>query len=316
MVDLSPNYLDELSGQEAIVSAVRTALQAARRRRAAGQPWAADLATLAVGDVGLGKTAMGRVIANELGINWFALLGGHLTNGIVVRDWLRRLAAANRPYLVLIDEADGANVAAFQELLLPLSEGIFIEDNGEQVRLPEIVWYFTTNSISDIPLAVQSRCVLQLDFRSYSETDLATLAMRSANRLGYQCDETAAVTLGQYAQGEARKVIALMRLVITEMVANDDGDVITSDVALSVLTRRLFPRGITPPQLDIMRFLAGQKDRRAGLVTIANAIGQNPKDVQMRHERYLLRAGLVAVTTSGRQLTLEGARMVAALEAR
>lgn len=307
MDQLSPILLDNFIGQDHIVAQVRTALSAARKRMAQNHPWWEDLRTiLAYGQPGLGKSAMGQVIACELGIAWFRLTGGQLTNAATARDWLRRIAAANQPYLLLLDEVDGAKVGALQELYLPMSESAFIDDDGRRVSLPPVIFYLTTNYLARIPQAIQSRAIHQFEFRPYPAEALATIAVLTAERLGYDLSEDAAFGLADNAQGEPRRVNTLLRLVIQDTVAHDCDSWITRDDAIRVINRFLYPLGLTAAQVELMRYLALQKRLTAGLQTLAHVLGQSTKDIQQEHERFLIREGLVVVVEGGRQLTDSG----------
>ncbi len=311
----APSTLEEFIGQNHVIAQVRDALAAAKKRRKAGEIWWLDLHTIAVGEPGLGKSVLAQVMAHELGIKWFRLIGGHLSTADIARDWLRRLAHTNEPYLWLVDEADSAKVAAMQELHMPLIENAFIDTDGKRVILPPVIFFFTSNFISGIPLAIQSRCLLQMEFKPYRIEDLTTIAAMSAVRLSYEASDQALDLLARNAQGEPRRVNTLLRLVIQDAVAHDRGKFIDSQQVAEVLNRQLFPLGLTPTQVELLYYLSRQKNMKAGLQTLANALGQSIKDVQRRHERFLIRQNMIVVVPGGRQLTDTGLQYLNQLRA-
>lgn len=64
----------------------------------------------------------------------------------------------------------------------------------------------------------------------------------------------------------------------------------------------LHPGGLSRPQYEYLRFLAGIEGHTAGLASIAAYLGMDAKDVQFNEEPFLIRAGYVVVGRSGRGL--------------
>jgi Holliday junction DNA helicase RuvB len=302
----TPLTLDEFIGQDQIVTQIRTAILAAKRRMALDELWAPDLCSVFHGPPGLGKSLLGQIIAHELNVKWFVVLGNHLSNAAAAREWLTRIARSGTPYVWIVDEADSAKAAALQELHLSLTEGKYLDDNGAMVTLPPLVFCFTTNYLASIPLALQSRCVA-FGFAPYSAGHLATIAEVTAERLGYDLSADAAVTLAENAQGEPRRVNSLLRLIIQDLVAHDRDIWITADDVVRVIAPMLHALGLTGIQIELMQYLARQKNLTAGLQTLAHAISQSPNDLRQHHEHFLIRSGLITVVPGGRQLTSAGA---------
>lgn len=318
---LRPRSLDEFvcspgSPNAAVVEDLRVALLAAKIRRDEGLPWAAELSTLCTGEPGLGKSSLAYVMAHELDIHLFAVSGSSLANAAQVRAWLYRLAFdPDGPYLMVVEEAEGMAASAFQEFLLPVAENRYIGDDGQSTDLQDTVFVFTANRLSAISPALFSRCTLRFQLLPYAEADLARIAMQSAGRLGYCLDEEAANLLASYSQNEARAVNSLLKTVVTHLVANDTDTRISRKVVEPILSLRLYPSGLTRVQHQILEFLARRPKGRAGLRTLSHGIGQDPRDVEGHHEKFLLREGFVSVETgAGRLITGRGLAYLSSLK--
>lgn len=303
-----PSYLEEFIGQRAIVKTVRMEIAAAQRRRQRGEEWAADLRMLSVGPPGVGKTVLSKIIALDLGLALLSTSGTQFDEPADVRTWLQYVHELNEPLLWLVDEFDGMRSRVMEEFHTPLTHNAFPSNQG-LVSLPPIVFYLTTNYLAAIPEPIYSRCRVQFEFTHYSLDELATIVYLSARRSDVTITEEACRLLAEYGQGEPRRANNLLRSSIVEAEVAGITRRVDGQIVEEVIRRLgLFPQGLTGVQVKIMRYLAQQRLFRAGLQSIASAVGVPAKDIQLRLEKHPLRLGFVVVKAGGRELTVEGLR--------
>jgi len=299
---LRPHTFDEYVGQTQIVDNLRIAIDAARRRGDVLEH------VLFSGPPGLGKTTLAGLIARELGGALRATSGPTLEKP---KDLVGILTALDVGDVLFIDEIHRLG-SVVEEYLYPALEDFqidFVVDAGayaKTIKLPlkrfTLIGATTRAGMLSAPLRDRFGIVHHLDY--YEPADLEQIIDRSARVLGIAIEPAGATTIAARSRGTPRIANRLLRRV-RDFAEVRAGGVITAAVADEALARE----GVDRLGLDRLD--------RAYLLTIAEQYGGGPvginaiaatltEDVETLEdvvEPYLLKAGFVQRTASGRKIT-------------
>lgn len=302
--DLYPRSFDEFVGQAEVERLLRVEVEAAQLRRR-------PLAHIGFyGPPGLGKTALGHVLAGEMGMALYESSGPEYPTQKDVIQAVENIGVlglqTGKAVLWLIDEIDGmARIASY--VIHPLMTHGYVVWQGKRWAGVDVTVVGTTNRMSSVPGPLKSRFQEAIFVGFYSEAELAEVARRTAARVEVEIDEDAALWVGANAAGEPRKVNRRIMRNVANLVAkggSERADLRTVREALELSGLR--HRGLSRPQYEYLELLSRMPKETAGIASIAAVVGQDTKDVQFDVEPYLLRAGYAVVTRSGRQLTERG----------
>ena len=304
---LRPQRLGEYIGQEKVKERLSVFTEAA-----IGRSEPLDHVLL-YGPPGLGKTTLGHIIANELGV------GIRFTSGPAIErpgDLAAILTNLDDREVLFIDEVHRLN-RTVEEVLYPSMEDFALDlvlGKGPSARslrldLPRftLVGATTRAGMLTSPLRDRFGVILHLDF--YPADELAVIVTRSAELLGVEVEDGVALEIARRSRGTPRVANRLLKRLRDYAQVRAEGR----------LTRTVLEEGLSLLDVDLRGLDA--VDRRVleavgrrygggpvGLETLAAAVGEEPGTLEDVVEPYVLQMGLMERTPRGRQLTLEGYR--------
>ncbi len=299
---LRPQRLAEYIGQPAVREQMDIFLTAARNR---GQPLDH---TLIFGPPGLGKTTLAHIIANEMRGELKSTSGPVLERAGDLAALLTNLEAGD---VLFIDEIHRLSPAV-EEILYPAMEDYQIDiviGEGPAARsikldLPPftLVGATTRAGLLTSPLRDRFGIVQRLEF--YSVEDLSEIVLRSAVRLGVDCEPHGAGEIARRSRGTPRIANRLLRRVrdyaevkasarIVREVADRALDMLDVDASgFDVMDRRLL--------LTLMEKFDGGP---VGIETLAAALSEERDTLEDVIEPYLMQQGFLMRTPRGRVAT-------------
>ena len=299
---LRPQMLEDYIGQAKAKEMLRIYIQAAKERGEALDH------VLFYGPPGLGKSTLAGIIANEMHVNIKITSGPAIEKPGEMAAILNNLQEGD---VLFVDEIHRLN-RQVEEILYPAMEDFAIDimiGKGSSARsirldLPKftLVGATTRAGMLSAPLRDRFGVVHHLEF--YTEEELQTIIVRSAQVLGVEIDEKGALEMARRSRGTPRLANRLLKRVrdfaqvkydgiITEKVANYALDLLEVDkFGLDQIDRNIL-------LTMIQKFQGGP----VGLDTLAASIGEDSGTIEDVYEPYLLKNGFLQRTPRGRVVT-------------
>jgi Holliday junction DNA helicase RuvB len=299
---LRPRKLDDYIGQDRVRENLQVSIAAARQRGEALDH------VLLYGPPGLGKTTLGYVIANELGVPV------KTTSGPVIEkpgDLVGILSNLQDREVLFIDEIHRMQ-PTIEEILYPAMEDFEADivigqgPGARSVKLPierfTLVGATTRAGLLTSPLRARFGIVHRLDF--YTEADIEEIVRRSARILGVELIGAAAHEIARRSRGTPRIANRLLRRVRDFAQVRADGRVTTevADAAMKLLEvdQHGFDDVDRRLMLTIIEKFGGGP---VGLTSIAAATSEDPEAIEDMHEPFLIQIGFLERTPRGRVAT-------------
>lgn len=299
---LRPQLLKDYIGQQKAKETLKIYIEAAKSRKEALDH------VLFYGPPGLGKTTLAGIIANEMQVNLKITSGPAIEKPGEMASVLNNLQEGD---VLFVDEIHRLN-RQVEEVLYPAMEDYAIDimiGKGATARsirldLPKftLVGATTRAGMLTAPLRDRFGVVHRLEF--YTEQELKTIIMRSADVLGVEIEEAGALEMARRSRGTPRLANRLLKRVRDFAQVKYDG-VITKEVAIYALDL-----------LDVDRYGLDHIDRNilmtiiekfnggpVGLDTLAASIGEDSGTIEDVYEPYLLMNGFIQRTPKGRVVT-------------
>jgi Holliday junction DNA helicase RuvB len=302
ILDLRPKRFTEYIGQKQVVETLQIAVEAARKR--------GDVLdhVLFYGPPGLGKTTMSHIISNELDVPLVHTSGPALEKG---GDLISILTHMDHGSVFFIDEIHRLPKVV-EEFLYSAMEDFAVDiifDKGMNARsyraqLEQFTLVGATTRAGLLSPPLRERFGIQRSLDFYSVKELQRVIVRSASILEVEIEEAAAQEIARRSRGTPRIANQLLRRVRDYAQVRAEGK-ITQNVSNEALALE----GIDELGLNLLdvRFLNViinfYKGGPVGLEAIAATLQEENDTLIDMVEPYLLKAGLLARTSSGRKVT-------------
>lgn len=299
---LRPKLLNEYIGQEKVKGTLKIFIEAARQRNDSLDH------VLFYGPPGLGKTTLACIVANEMDVNIKITSGPAIEKPGEMAAILNNLQEGD---VLFVDEIHRLN-RQVEEVLYPAMEDFAIDimiGKGAAARsirldLPKFTLIGATTRAGMLSAPLRDRFGVVNHLEYYTEKELQTIVLRSAEVLGVGIDSRGALEIARRSRGTPRLANRMLKRVRDYAQVRYDGR-ISSEIASEALDLLevdrygldRIDRGILELMMD--KFGGGP----VGLDTLAAAIGEDSGTIEDVYEPYLIKNGFLNRTPKGRVAT-------------
>lgn len=299
---LRPRLLNEYIGQAKVKDTLKIFIEAAKQRQDALDH------VLFYGPPGLGKTTLACIVANEMDVNIKITSGPAIEKPGEMAAILNNLQEGD---VLFVDEIHRLN-RQVEEVLYPAMEDFAIDimiGKGAAARsirldLPHFTLIGATTRAGMLSAPLRDRFGVVNHLEYYSEKELQTIVLRSAQVLDVAIDNRGALEIARRSRGTPRLANRMLKRVRDYAQVRYNGQ-ISSEIASEALDLLevdrygldRIDRGILELMID--KFGGGP----VGLDTLAAAIGEDSGTIEDVYEPYLIKNGFLNRTPKGRVVT-------------
>jgi len=299
---LRPQRLSDFIGQERLRENLGIAIAAARKRH---EPLDHHLF---YGPPGLGKTTLGHILAQEMGVSIRVTAGPAIERP---GDLAAIVTNLKEHDILFIDEIHRLPRAA-EEVLYPAMEDYSLDivlgrgpgARNMRLTLPPftLIGATTRYALLSSPLRDRFGAVYRIDF--YDEEAITAIILRNARILAVSVEDGGAREIARRSRGTPRIANRFLRRVRDYAQVRADG-VVTEAVAQEALSRlEVDALGLDEVDHKVLRSIVEKfGGGPVGIETIAASISEEPDTIMDVYEPYLMQVGFLRRTPRGRVAT-------------
>ncbi len=304
---LNPDSFDSFIGQAHIVKALKEEIAAARKQ---GLRHLDNI--LLLGNRGLGKSTLMKIIAKELGVKFEFIDCSTFMNDVksqrLFHETFVRIANEAEPVVIALDEIHALPVRLQSALLTLLNDRVYsyvTESGTKNVPIPEFTFIGATTDYDAVLSTLKDRCSnLTFFLKDYTRGELSRIFANKFRAMGLSLEVDAIIEkCVNRCRSSIRDINAIVKGLNTKAINRNNGV-----VTMQMVDEYFTDRGVDAIGLkDIERRLLDTiKNESRGSIseeTLAARLYLDPAVLTKEHEPFLLKIGFISINSKGRSLT-------------
>ena len=304
---LEPNSFADFIGQTHIVKRLSEEVAVAR---ISGVKHIDNI--LLLGNKGLGKSALMKIIAKELGVKYeyidctsFAAGGkGEIKN---FHEFMLRIINENEPVVLGFDEIHALPDKIQDRLLVLLQDQkySYLEKGvAHNFPMPEFTFIGATTDYDVLREPLKDRCSnLTFTMEDYTRDELSQILCNKFAAMGFEARGEVLECCVNRFRSSLRDIKAIVMGIRTKAILADT-NVVTVEMAESYFKDRgLDAIGLNKKELEILNAIKNDPKGVVSEDTLAGRVYLDVKIFKSVYEPYLNKIGFIATTSRGRELT-------------
>lgn len=307
----TPETLGEFIGQEHIVSRLKEEIAVAK---ILGQKSLDNV--LLQGNRGLGKTTLMKLIAKELGVDFQFIdctsIRSDERSYRVFHEFFQRIARSGEPVVIAFDEIHALPVRLQSNLLTLLNDRVYsylTKDGAKTLRMPPFTFIAATTDYDAVLVTLKDRCSnLTFTMKDYTRDELRRIFIGKLNGMGLIAEDEVINQSINRCRSSIRDVTAIVKGVYSKAVLAKT-NVVTKQIAEDYFTQAgIDSIGLKEVERRVLSAIANEEGGFISGETLAARVYLDLKVLTKEYEPFLLKIGLISITSRGRSLTLKGER--------
>jgi Holliday junction DNA helicase RuvB len=255
------------------------------------------------GSPGLGKTSLARLIAKELSVNIFELIGPRIESEEILDEVFSEINAGD---VLFIDEIHALKPAV-EELLYAAME----DYTWQGKKLPAFTLIGATTKVGSLSRPLHDRFTIAEHLVPYSLTELQLITIGSAGKLNHIIHSEAAAEIAKRSRGTPRLSNQYL-LRVRDYATNS---LITlADVETCFKALDIDSNGLDRQDRKLIATIHKLfRNRPVGIGSLSSALDEDRETIETLREPYLVNMGLLGRGSKGRFLTEEGIKLAGTL---
>lgn len=299
---IRPQKFDEFPGQKHAKENLKVYVQSAKKRNQSLDH------VLLHGPPGLGKTSLAKIIANELGVNFYQTSGPAIDK---TGDLAGILAGIEKNAVLFIDEIHRLSIVV-EEVLYSAMEDFYIDiivgqgPTARTVKMPinpfTLIGATTRLSLLSSPLISRFGIIERFEF--YDDDSLLEIILRTASIEKLKIEVDAAKVLAQRSRGTPRIANRLLRRVRDFAEFHNVVSININIVELALSSMQIDKVGLDPLDREILATIKNKYNGGpVGIEALAHTIGEDKNTLEDIYEPFLVYKGFITRGPRGRELT-------------
>ena len=308
---IRPEKFCDYPGQSDVIDHLKVYVKASLKRKQSLDH------VLLHGPPGVGKTTLAKIIANELGVNFFCSSGAALEKP---KDLVGVLTGLEPGSVFFIDEIHRLMIQS-EELLYTAMEDFAVDlviGDGNSARsmrisIAEFTLVGATTKASKLSAPLISRFGIQEKLNFYDQKSLEKILKRSAMVLSMDIDDESLSVLASCCRGTPRIGNRILKRVWDFAVVDNPNNKISCPWIWSALSRLGIDKfGLDQVDHQFLKTMSTRyKGGPVGLEALARSMAEDPSTLEEVYEPYLVYKGYLLRTQRGRILSDKGKNYLA-----